>query len=145
MKLRILTAAIIFVGSYLPLSVILLAQNFDYQYIGKPVCWKFWAEDAACIVPLKNPGFAIGIFVVCLICFILTLAALAIVRPKHEIIVIETEYMPAELMNYVLPYIVSFMSLDYPGNWKICWFYNFFGLDVLDHLQIWPDNSSIRC
>jgi len=59
----------IFVGSYLPLSLILLVQNFDYgAFIG--VCINIARVE--CELPLKNPVTATTIFVACIICFGLT-------------------------------------------------------------------------
>ncbi len=126
-KLRVLIAAIIFVGSYLPLSLILLAQNFDYSCLSKSLCFNLWAADRSCVLPLKNPGFAIGIFIACVSCFVLTLATLRVVSPKHEIIIKNFKYVPAELMSYVLPYVVSFMSIDYQETGKFVGFLIFLG------------------
>jgi len=116
MQFRILTAAVIFLGSYLPLSMILLAQNFDYSSVALRVCWKVW--QPICHVPLKNPGFALSIFCVCAVCFLVTLFVLALVKPKHEIELLEAKYIPTDLMNYTLPYVVSFMSIDYQDKSK---------------------------
>ncbi|MER9767920.1 hypothetical protein NKJ09_17775 [Mesorhizobium sp. M0189] len=111
MQFRVISAFVVFLGSYLPLSLILLAQDFEYAFLGRPLCWKVW--ESACSIPLKNPVFAVGIFVACLICFALTLWALAVVKPKDEIVVQEAKHVPTDLMNYTLPYVVSFMSIDY--------------------------------
>lgn len=116
MQFRVIPAFVVFLGSYLPLSLILLAQNFDYSFVDRPPCWRIWQDG--CSLPLKNPAFAIGIFLACLICFALTLWALAAVRPKNEIIVQEARHVPADLMNYTLPYVVSFMSIDYQDAGK---------------------------
>jgi hypothetical protein len=98
-------------GSYLPLSLILLAQDYDYTQ-PKTVCWSsFWTADW--FPAFKNPHLAIGIFVTCLVCFVLSLASLAILRPKNEITVTNAKHIPTDLMNYTLPYIVSFMSISY--------------------------------
>jgi hypothetical protein len=111
-----LIGLIIFLGSYLPLSLILLAQDFDYSLLNGPICWAFWTGK--CALPFKNPAFAIGIFGMCALCLVVTLWFLAVVRPKQEIQVKEAKYVPTDLMNYTLPYIVSFMSIDYqePGK-----------------------------
>jgi hypothetical protein len=42
-----------------------------------------------------------------------TLITLAFSKPKHEIVIREAKYVPADLMNYTLPYVVAFMSIDY--------------------------------
>ena len=112
MQFRILTALIVFLGSYLPLSLILLAQNYDYSASTLPLCWRIWSSG--CKFPLKNPDFAISAFVICATCFLITLVVLALlIKPKHEIVVLEAKYVPTDLMNYTLPYVVSFMSIDY--------------------------------
>ena len=69
-------------------------------------------------MPFRNPAFAFGIFFVCTGCFAITLATLAITKAKREIVVLQAKYIPAELMNYVLPYVVSFMSIDYQETGK---------------------------
>ncbi|MPZ35616.1 MAG: hypothetical protein GEV13_32415 [Rhodospirillales bacterium] len=125
MQFRILIALLIFLGSYLPLSLILLAQNFDYASLSKPFCCAFWT--GTCSLPFKNPAFAIGIFAVCVACLVVTLGSLAVVRPKHEILVKDAKYVPTDLMNYTLPYIVAFMSIDYQESGKFVGFLIFLG------------------
>jgi hypothetical protein len=122
-RLRILVACIIFIGSYLPLSLILLAQNYDYNRWCKPPTWVFFGWPIA----LKNPGFGVGIFGACLICFLLTLPALTIVPARQQITITKIEHTPADLMNYVLPYVVSFMSIDYQDTGKFVGFLIFLG------------------
>jgi hypothetical protein len=116
MQFRVLTAAVVFLGSYLPLSLILLAQDYNYTAAALPICWKMWRAE--CVLPLKNPVLAVSIFGLCAACFLITLIVLGLVRPKHEIVVVEAKYIPAELMNYVLPYVVSFMSIAYEDTSK---------------------------
>jgi hypothetical protein len=111
MQFRLLTAVVVFLGSYLPLSVILLAQNFDFGAIHRSLCWP--PEHAGCSIPLRNPGFALIALIICLLCFFVTLFVLASVKPKQEIVLVEAKYIPTDLMNYTLPYVVSFMSIDY--------------------------------
>src|SRR5487761_1483536 len=98
MQFRILTALTIFLGSYLPLSLILLAQNYDYSASTSSLCWRLWSSG--CKTPLKNPEFAISAFLVYATCFLVTLIVLALVKPKHEIVMLEAKYIPTDLMNY---------------------------------------------
>ncbi len=125
MQLRLISAIFIFVGSYLPLSLILLAQNIDYTRFRQKICWKFW--ETGCTLPLNNPGFAIGIFGACILCFVVTLITLALVQPKHEVQLTQVKHVPADLMNYTLPYVVSFMSIDYQETGKFVGFLIFLG------------------
>ena len=111
MRLRLIFAVLVFAGSYLPLSMILLVQNYEYGATGVSLCWRIW--EPYCHLPFKNTVVATSIFAFCLVSFLVTLVLLAIVKPKHEIILTEAKYVPTDLMNYTLPYVVSFMSIDY--------------------------------
>jgi hypothetical protein len=126
MRFRVLVAAAVFLGSYLPLSLILLAQDYDYGASHPSFCWALWRR-CCCSLPFKNPIFAIGILATCAVCFVITLTSLASIRPKEEIRVTEAKYTPADLMNYTLPYIVSFMSISYQESGKFVGFLIFLG------------------
>lgn len=54
----------------------------------------------------------------CLVCFIATCMALASVVSKNEILIKDAKYVPNDLMNYTIPYIVSLMSIDYHESGK---------------------------
>lgn len=125
MQFRLVIGAVIFLGSYLPLSLILLAQNFDYAALDTPLCLTFW--HTTCSIPLRNPSPAIGFFGVCCVCFAITLLALQVVKPKHQIVIGEAKHVPTDLMNYTLPYVVSFMSIDYQETGKFVGFAIFLG------------------
>lgn len=111
MQFRFLIAVSVFLGSYLPLSLILLVQNFDFNALGRPFC--NYSVDLNCEIPLLNPVLSLAAIFICTMCFLVTVFALHAVRPSHDIIVTESEYVPTELVNYTLPYVVSFMSIDY--------------------------------
>ena len=65
MRLRPVAAAMVFVGSYLPLSVILLAQDIDGAVLSRSVCWPFSGTAADCAIPLGHPLVSLGVVVVC--------------------------------------------------------------------------------
>lgn len=113
MKIRLIASSAIFLGSYLPLAIILLAQDAKYSLLGNGVCWRFWKQPSSCAIPLAHPALSLTIVGICFISFCLTLVTLSVSRPKVPIKVIEAKYIPAELMSYTLPYIVSFMSVGY--------------------------------
>lgn len=118
MRLRLWTAAVIFIGSYLPLSLILLAQDYKFSFLEKSFCFNFWSQDTQCDLPFAHPKFSIPIFIVCTVCFVLTLFVLKVVRTKHSIVIKSAKYVPSELMNYTLPYVVSFMGAGYQEEGK---------------------------
>ena len=127
MQFRIPAAAIVFIGSYLPLSLILLAQDFDYSALEKPLCAILSVEALKCEIPFRNPYLSVGIFLACLFCFFVTLLTLFFTPLRSQIVIQDAEHIPADLMNYVLPYIVSFMSLDYQETGKFVGFLIFLG------------------
>ncbi len=131
MKLRVLYSAAIFVGSYLPLALILLVQDLDYATLKNGFCREFWKRSTSCRIPLVHPKFALVILGVCFCSFLLTLLALYVVRPKRPIKIIEAKYIPAELMSYTLPYVVSFMSIGYQETGK------FAGLSIFLVWMFW--------
>jgi len=134
MQPRLLTSLIVFFASYFPLSVILLVQNFDYSSVESSFCWPLKTGD--CELPLRNPAWAIGMVVVAFICLLITMAALALIKPKQEIEIEDIKYVPTDLMNYTLPYIVSFMSIDYQDTGK------FVGFSVFLAWMFWISHRS---
>ena len=115
MRFRLLISLLIFVGSYFPLSLILLVQDFQDDLLAASFCVPL---SDGCVIPFRNASFSLTIFALCLACFLLSIAAIETVRPKRSVNIIESKYVPAELMNYTLPYIVSFMSLEYQETGK---------------------------
>ncbi|WP_141690410.1 MULTISPECIES: hypothetical protein [unclassified Ensifer] len=111
-----MASLIVFIGSYFPLSLILLAQDFRYEMLSAPLCWPL-ATDS-CVIPLQNGTLALIVFFLCLICLLFSLGVLSTVKPKTPINIQEAKYIPAELMAYTLPYVVSFMSLEYKDTGK---------------------------
>lgn len=116
MKLRIYAAALLFVGSYFPLSLILLAQDINYSALSDAT--SIVALEWECRTILKNPNFSIPIATFSFVCFVLTIIVLRLVTPKTPIKLTDAKHVPADLMNYTLPYVVSFMSFDYQETGK---------------------------
>ncbi len=122
MELRLIPASIIFTGSYLPLSMILLSQDFKYDMMKTNFCSQPITQISKCEIPFSNPTLSIGFFLICLICFIITVITLKIKTPSQKILIKEVKHIPTDLMNYVLPYIVSFMSIQYSETSKFIGF-----------------------
>ncbi|MEO1965051.1 hypothetical protein [Hyphomonas sp.] len=111
MQPRLVISILIFLGSYFPLSIILLVQDFQYEYFGASFC--FSAPSSGCEIPLKNPVYSLGILLVTLVSFVASLITMASINISKPITILNSKPIPAELMSYALPYVVSFMSLDY--------------------------------
>lgn len=111
MQIRLPVSLAIFFGSYLPLACILLVQDFDAGLIGHAACVDLRSEY--CIIPFRHSGWSVGLFLFCVLCLGVTLLALQLAHPKIQIEIQEASYVPTDLMNYTLPYVVSFMNTDY--------------------------------
>lgn len=133
MKLRVYFSLLIFVGSYFPLSIILLAQDFKYDLLSTNICNPI---ARACDIPFSNPIYSIPIFLVCGACLIIAIANLSSGRQKRRLLVREAKHEPAELINYSLPYVVSFMSIGYDETGK------FVGLLVFLGWMFWLSHMS---
>lgn len=120
MEFRIGTAAIVFLGSYFPLSLILFAQNFQYSKLNQSLCWPL--AKGVCEIPLGTPIFSVTMVALTLSCLIVTVASLKLIKPAQDIEVINAKYIPTDLMNYTLPYIVSFMNIEYSDTGKFVGF-----------------------
>jgi hypothetical protein len=125
MQFRVLAAGIIFLASYLPLSVILLFQDLSFDRPVDPLCNPV-AAGPQCTLPLDHPLQAIGAVLGCAVALGVTILLLALVQPKRKIVIKESKHVPADLMNYVLPYIVALMGLDYKDIGKLLGFLIFF-------------------
>lgn len=126
MQLRKLAAFLVYLGSYLPLSLILLAQDVDTRSIDRGFCTPASFSAPNCELPLMHPWLSVGAVIVCGICLGATFIVLGLLKPKNRIDVVEAKHIPADLINYVIPYVLSFISLDYSSPQKAIGFLVFF-------------------
>ncbi|KQQ36540.1 hypothetical protein ASG19_08945 [Rhizobium sp. Leaf306] len=132
MQFRFIASLIVFLGSYFPLSLILLAQDYRYELAIAPFCWPI--DAAKCVFPFKNGTLPLILFGVCLACLLLSLLGLTTIKPKVPVDIQEVKYVPSEFMAYTLPYVVSFMSLEYQDTGKLVGLVIFLGwMFVITH------------
>lgn len=111
MQVRLLPGLALFVGSYFPLGLILLLQDVKEEYWHRTFCVPM--TSTACSLPqLSNPGRTIVFAFVCLVSLIAFLWLLRRLPAKTEMTVVDAKAVPNDLINYVFPYVVSFMGLD---------------------------------
>lgn len=122
MQLRILVAVAIYLGSYLPLAVILLAQDIDVEAARRGICPMASMVALECASPLKHPIWSLSAATICATGMAVTFLALRLVRTPHRVKVTESKHIPADLINYVIPYVVSFISLEYEQPLKLIGF-----------------------
>jgi len=124
---KLIPALAIFFGSYFPLFLILLAQGIDWPIIDFP-CefdWTTWPEIR--ITDWRVPTFPVLFSFVSLFCVGGTLYFLRNRRLGLSIEVTSSKPMASELMGYVLPYVVSFMGLDFSDTGRVIGFVIFLG------------------
>jgi hypothetical protein len=126
MQLRKEAAFVLYVGSYLPLGVVLLVQDLEMALLGQPLCRPSGWFAGGCRLPLQHPGWSLGVVAAGLACVLATLATLRSITAPHRIRILEAKHIPADLINYAMPYIVSFMALDFASPSKLLGFAVFF-------------------
>jgi len=111
MEMRFLPAMILFLGSYLPLSLILLIQDVKDSSWKAPLCRI--AEVSSCYLPeLVNPERALGLLGICAVSLVIFMGLMKSLSGYSSLEVVDSKSVPNDLINYVFPYVVSFMGLD---------------------------------
>lgn len=111
MQMRLFPALILFLGSYFPLSLILLIQDIKETSWKAPMCRI--AEVSSCFLPeLTNPGRALGSLGICAVSLIIFMVLMKNLSGYSSLEVVDSKSVPNDLINYVFPYVVSFMGLD---------------------------------
>lgn len=96
MKLRFLSSLLVFISAYSPLSIIFAIQDFDSKekWFGHPllVYWILGISAISCIVVLASVGFAKS--------------------SSTPIKILGVSNRSGELINYSIPYMISFFVMD---------------------------------
>jgi hypothetical protein len=100
MKLRIWAAIIIFISSYSPLALILLIKDLD------KVTWT-----------LRNPIIAISILAIAAISVFVLSITTRVIRQGDVVTLTRVSSKSGELVNYTIPYMISFFGFDL-GDWR---------------------------
>lgn len=112
MQFRLWSGAVLFLGSYLPLALILLVQDVPQEHWEKAACG--WRRNYDCTFGVfEHPWIAIGSVVVTLAALLLAIVSIKSVRLKHNVKVLEVKSIPNDLIGYLFPYVISFMGMSY--------------------------------
>lgn len=124
MKIKIFPAILLFMASYFPLSLILLLQDVSEASWDSPFCRSL----STCGLPvLMNATRSLSLFMICLVSLVFFIAVMKMIPADHYLTVTEAKPAPNDLINYVFPYVVSFMGLDLGSSGKLCGFLVFLG------------------
>ncbi len=117
MQMRLLPALFLFLGSYFPLSLILLIQDIKETSWKAPLCG--FTEIASCNFPeLTNSGRAAGLLIVCTVSLIIFMVLINKIISNSSLQVVDSKPVSNDLINYVFPYVVSFMGLELGADGK---------------------------
>lgn len=96
MKLRLLSSILIFISAYSPLSLIFLVQDYDFD------------KHILCHPEIVYPVLAISV-ISCII-VIASVEKIKFSSPPIEILSVSNR--SGELINYSIPYMISFFAVD---------------------------------
>lgn len=130
MEMRFFAALALFLGSYFTLAVILTVQDIKESSWRAPVC-TFEAFSECSFPELSNPGRVLPVLLVCLASLIVFSIFMWRLSANSSLKVVDAKSIPNDLINYVFPYVVSFMGLDIGGDGKFYGFLIFVGLMFL--------------
>lgn len=109
MKLRILSSILIFISAYSPLSIIFLIQDYNIQ-----------------TKKLEHPGLLWTIIGISVLSCVMVWAAVYFIKGSHPPITIKkVSNRSGELINYSIPYMISFFVMDL-GDTKLLFSFLFF-------------------
>ena len=111
MHMRLIPALILFLGSYFPLSLILLIQDIKESSWKAPLC-RLSAEYSCFLPELTNPWRAVSLLVICAVSLVVFMVMMGRLEAHSSLDVVDSKSVPNDLINYVFPYVVSFMGLD---------------------------------
>ncbi|GAN32809.1 MAG: hypothetical protein DYG83_01170 [Candidatus Brocadia sp. AMX2] len=95
MKLRLFPSIVIFLSSYSPLALILIVKDFDLNSY-----------------PFKHPYFAFGVLIIAILSVVALFFVIKNIKSGFHIKIEKISNCSNELINYTIPYIVSFLGLD---------------------------------
>lgn len=121
MQFRLLSGFIIFIGSYLPLALILAVQDIPVSWWSNSFCNFSNIED--CLFnPFSNPRLSIAFILVTCISVVVSNVSLKKIAFPFEGEVKSSKTIPNDIINYVFPYVVSFMGISYDTPEKLLGF-----------------------
>jgi hypothetical protein len=122
MQIKLIPAVLLFIASYFPLALILAVQDVKAEFWERPLCREaqFWSK---CEMPsLANPLLAYTSIAACIVSLVFFLWVLRHFQGTTEMTIEESKAVPNDLINYVFPYIVSFMGVELGSMGKVLGF-----------------------
>jgi hypothetical protein len=126
MQFRLISAFVIFIGSYLPLAIILAVQDIPKEWWGLSFCTMGQALNSSCMFnPFNHPSPALLFLSITLISTLIAQRMFAKISYPLNVEVLSAKSIPNDLINYVFPYVVSFMGIGFGEPEKLLGFFIF--------------------
>lgn len=123
MQFNIIPGFIIFLGSYLPLAIILALQDIPQNWWAQPFCApRQLIVDQCVFVPFANPALSLTFLALTAIAMVLARASLRKISYPFVVDVKRAKATPNEIINYTFPYVVSFMGIAFGEPQKLLGF-----------------------
>lgn len=121
MQFRLFAAMVVFVGSYLPLAIILAVQDIPFSWWSRSIC-DFSKVSSCDFIPFDHPWLSISFIVFSALSSILAFVSLGKLTYPYQIEVVSFKSISNDIINYVFPYVVSFMGMSYSHPEKLLGF-----------------------
>lgn len=123
MQFRPISGFFIFVGSYLPLAIILAVQDIPAAWWGRPTCgFRNWLIFDCAFIPFTHPILSITFLLLAFFAMLLVYFLFRKIQYPFNVQIISAKSIPNEIINYVFPYVVSFMGISYDQPEKLLGF-----------------------
>lgn len=123
MQFHLFPGFLIFLGSYLPLAIILAVQDIPAKWWSQPLCTSASFNAGNCLfVPFESPILSLTFLVVAALATFLAKASLQQIKYPFLVEVKRLKATPNEIINYTFPYVVSFMGIAYDDPQKLVGF-----------------------
>ncbi|MGL4574347.1 MAG: hypothetical protein ACRCV9_06115 [Burkholderiaceae bacterium] len=123
MQFHLLPGFLIFLGSYLPLAIILAIQDIPRTWWDRSICTAANLRAGDCqFIPFENPVLSIGFLGFATVAMFLAKSSLGRIAYPFSVEVKRLKATPNEIINYTFPYVVSFMGISYGEPQKLLGF-----------------------
>lgn len=123
MQFRILSGFLIFIGSYLPLAIILAVQDIPAEWWARSICSSASLQAGDCsFSPFGNPNLALAFLGATGLSALIAHLSLTKISYPFEVEIKQVKAIPNEIINYTFPYVVSFMGISFGEPHKLLGF-----------------------
>lgn len=123
MQFRVFSGFLVFIGSYLPLAIILAVQDIKKEWWSQPICKIGEMRILNCEWnPFSHIEIALSFIFLSTLSMILVYSIFKKINYVFSIEILSCKPVPNDIINYVFPYVVSFMGMSYEQPDKLLGF-----------------------